>query len=298
MRQSLNIKFICTGNTCRSPMAEGVFRALSRELLPHAKITSAGLAAAAGSPPTDNAAAACAEIGIDISSHRSAPLSHTEILQTDYFFVMTPEHAQALLSLGAAREKIFIPNNISDPYGGGLEVYRRTRDKITAECKRFLSLLKDEFMRIEPLTAETLPYAASAERICFAHPWKEDAMRQRLADENTDFFIAMAGQTPLGYTAMETAADEGYVFNTAVFPDYRGKGVGTALVRRLIKLSEETGLRLLTLEVRAGNLPAISLYKKCGFEKAGERKNYYSDPTENALLMTRFFHKQSPDGER
>ena len=70
---------------------------------------------------------------------------------------------------------------------------------------------------------------------------------------------------------------------------YRKKGVGSALVRELVTYCQKHGFAFLTLEVRESNAPAISLYGSFGFIKVGERRDYYSDPTENALLMTRFF---------
>jgi ribosomal-protein-alanine N-acetyltransferase len=86
---------------------------------------------------------------------------------------------------------------------------------------------------------------------------------------------------------LSIAADEGYILNVAVLPEYRRKGIGEALVRYVI-----TGfgdLAFVTLEVRPSNTAAVALYQKLGFERVGERKNYYRNPDENALLLTKFF---------
>ena len=84
--------------------------------------------------------------------------------------------------------------------------------------------------------------------------------------------------------------DEGYIANVAVDPKYRKAGVGTLLVRRIFSLAREKGLSFVTLEVRASNENAISLYEKCGFKTEGRRKNFYSDPKEDAIIMTRRFN--------
>ena len=88
---------------------------------------------------------------------------------------------------------------------------------------------------------------------------------------------------------MSMVIDEGYLFNVAVDSRRRKQGVGTALVRELVTYCQKHSFAFLTLEVRESNLPAIRLYSSFGFVKAGERKNYYSDPAENAWLMTKYF---------
>ena len=89
--------------------------------------------------------------------------------------------------------------------------------------------------------------------------------------------------------ALEVIVDEGYIFNVAVSEDYRRRGVGYALVRELVTCGMKNSLCFITLEVRESNSAAIALYSKFGFIRVGERKNYYSDPSENAVLMTKYF---------
>ena len=93
----------------------------------------------------------------------------------------------------------------------------------------------------------------------------------------------------IGYIGMSAVIDEGYLFNVAVDRQYRKKGVGSALVRELVTFCQKRNYAFLTLEVRESNAPAISLYSRFGFVRVGERKNYYSKPVENALLMTKYF---------
>ena len=88
---------------------------------------------------------------------------------------------------------------------------------------------------------------------------------------------------------MYTVLDEGYVTNIGVLPDHRKKGIGKALTNQLIDYSVSQKLAFLSLEVRVSNTPAINLYTSLGFKEVGKRKNFYSNPKEDALIMTRYF---------
>ena len=83
--------------------------------------------------------------------------------------------------------------------------------------------------------------------------------------------------------------DEGYISNVAVSPEYRRQGIADALIERLCIICRGLELSFVTLEVRAGNMPAIALYEKHGFHRVGLRRNYYERPREDALIMTKFF---------
>ena len=89
----------------------------------------------------------------------------------------------------------------------------------------------------------------------------------------------------LGYAGLHVAVDEGYIDNIAVREEYRRQGVGEALLGAFIRFGTEK-LAFLTLEVRPSNEPAIRFYMKHGFAQVGRRKNFYSAPKEDALLMT------------
>ena len=144
-------------------------------------------------------------------------------------------------------------------------------------------------MRIEKMTAACIDAVAAIEAECFSHPWSKKSLEESLEKENSLFLVAVEDEKVIGYVGMEVIVDEGYIFNVAVSADYRRRGVGYALVRELVTSSMKNSLCFITLEVRESNSAAISLYSKFGFIKAGERKNYYSDPTEAAVLMTKYF---------
>ena len=146
-------------------------------------------------------------------------------------------------------------------------------------------------MTVIPMNETHIPQIAQLETICFSEPWSENALRETLDDPKAVFFAAVEEDTVLGYAGMHDIIGEGYVDNIAVFPEHRGKGIGEALTTALIDYSRDAKLAFLTLEVRAGNVPAVSLYQKLGMKEEGRRKNFYRHPTEDALIMTiRFEH--------
>lgn len=138
----MKILFVCTGNTCRSPMAEGLFRSmLAREGREDIFAGSAGLSAAEGQPPSENAVLACREVGVDIAGHRARRVSRGFLQAWDLFVPMTPTHAYILEQAGVPVEKIYLPASIEDPFGGSLSVYRQCRDQLGQELALLLSRL-------------------------------------------------------------------------------------------------------------------------------------------------------------
>ena len=127
------------------------------------------------------------------------------------------------------------------------------------------------------------------EKVCFSMPWTRDFLISQLPDDRHIFIAAADGENILGYVGMMYVIDEGYISNVAVAPEYRRQGIADALILELIDRCKILKLSFVTLEVRAGNSPAISLYEKHGFSPVGRRKNYYDFPKEDAILMTKFF---------
>ena len=135
-----------------------------------------------------------------------------------------------------------------------------------------------------------IPQIEMLEQCCFSLPWTAGQLKGQLKDAQHEFIAALSPDgTVLGYVGMMYVLDEGYISNVAVSPDYRRQGIADALIERLREISEALGLSFVTLEVRAGNVPAIALYEKHGFRRVGLRRNYYERPKEDALIMTKFF---------
>ncbi|EDM99978.1 ribosomal-protein-alanine acetyltransferase [Pseudoflavonifractor capillosus ATCC 29799] len=143
--------------------------------------------------------------------------------------------------------------------------------------------------RLLPMDRSTVPDVAAIERECFSQPWSEDMLAEELYNDNASFIVAVADDgTVLGYAGLTVVLDEGYINNIAVRSQYRRMGVADALLGTFIHFAEEH-LAFLTLEVRASNDKAISLYTKNGFVQEGRRKDYYKAPKEDAIIMTRRF---------
>lgn len=137
------------------------------------------------------------------------------------------------------------------------------------------------------LGEDRLPELLQIERACFSNPWSAQSLSAALRDPDT----VVVGTTDsagrlIGYGALKRVLDDGYILNVGVLPAYRRQGAGAALVSALLAFAKTQRLAFVTLEVRRSNAAAIALYQKFGFAAQGIRKNYYSRPVEDALLMT------------
>ena len=132
------ILFVCTGNTCRSPMAEGILNKLVGERNLDVFAKSAGISAAEGSPASVNSVKACEEIGVDISRHRSTQLTNQMFYEADEVVPMTKTHQIIMQDAFKNREKILPALDVPDPFGGDLEEYRLCRNRIKEKIEELL----------------------------------------------------------------------------------------------------------------------------------------------------------------
>ena len=126
---------------------------------------------------------------------------------------------------------------------------------------------------------------AALEKLCFSDPWSETSIASELENPLSLWLIAEEDGAVCGYVGSQTVLDETDMMNIAVRPDCRRKGIAAALIAELVSRLKARGRRMLRLEVRESNLPAIALYKAMGFTQLGLRKNYYRNPKENALIL-------------
>lgn len=147
-------------------------------------------------------------------------------------------------------------------------------------------------VNITPMLAEHSSQLAEIEKLCFSTPWSEKQILDELENPLAAYFVAMEGDTAAGYIGSQTVLGEACVMNVAVHPDYRGRGISSRLMQALIDHCKATDCTLLTLEVRESNEPALGLYRSFGFALQGKRRNYYTDPREDALIMTLFFKEE------
>ena len=146
-----NILFVCTGNTCRSPMAEVIAReALAKRGWQHVEVDSAGTSAAWDVPASPGALQAVAEIGLDLSTHRSQPLTAKLVAEADIILAMTVNHVEAVEALGEGTKVALISEfmdgpeagePIDDPVAGPLEEYVVARDRIARAVDGLLNRL-------------------------------------------------------------------------------------------------------------------------------------------------------------
>ena len=146
-------------------------------------------------------------------------------------------------------------------------------------------------MRIVNMTADHVSQVACLETLCFSDPWSEKSVASELKNPLSLWLVALDGETVAGYVGSQSVMGESDMMNIAVHPDYRRQGLAEQLVEELCKALKLGGNTCLTLEVRASNAPAISLYEKTGFSQIGLRKNYYRNPREDALILRREFGK-------
>lgn len=128
---------------------------------------------------------------------------------------------------------------------------------------------------------------AELDKRCFAIPWSQKSFEEEMNNKIANYFIARDDDKIIGYAGFWEVCGAGDITNVAVDPDYRRKHIGSRLIEEMIKKAKAMNLELLTLEVRRSNAAAQGLYEKYGFEVLGERKAYYSDNREDALIMTK-----------
>ena len=141
--------------------------------------------------------------------------------------------------------------------------------------------------RIHPerLTAEAIPGAAELEKLCFAEPWSAKSLELLTNDGIGVGMVCRKDGKVCAYGGMLIAVDEGQITNIATHPDYRRQGYGKAVVEALIKYAKNNRLASISLEVRVSNKAAIDLYTALGFKSEGRRKDFYTSPREDALVM-------------
>ena len=138
---------------------------------------------------------------------------------------------------------------------------------------------------IENMKAQHINEVVNIEKICFVHAWTRADLEAQLTLETSHFVVATVDEKVVGYMGLQIFSGEGYVTNVAVLPEYRRQGIAKMLIEKQM----QNEMSFITLEVRESNLPAIKLYESCGFENVGIRPKFYTNPTENAIIMTKYF---------
>lgn len=146
----------------------------------------------------------------------------------------------------------------------------------------------EERFFIRRMKDEDLAAVRVIERLSFSNPWSDNTFRGEIQNTAVSFPLVVVrrpGEEVVGYIVFWQIRDDVQINNIAVHPDCRGLGLGEAMMRYAIAKSREAGAAFVTLEVRQSNAPALTLYRKLGFEILGTRKNYYTKPDEDAYVM-------------
>lgn len=138
-------------------------------------------------------------------------------------------------------------------------------------------------MEIKELSKEYIKDVAEVEKVCFSRPWNEISIEAELQNEFSKFYVAVENGRGVGYVGLYALTGEADIVRVAVLPEYRQKGIARAVLSKSLESVEGD----VFLDVRESNTAAINLYKSLGFYDTGVRKDYYSNPTENAVLMKR-----------
>lgn len=138
-------------------------------------------------------------------------------------------------------------------------------------------------------TAADLDGVIAIEEASFNNPTKREWYEGELQRPEVCFiYVLRTPEQPVAaFCAFWLVAEQVHINNLAVLPELRGRGLGTQLLEAVIAEAAHFGAELLTLEVRESNTPALRLYARSGFVRDGVRKNYYSSPVEDALILSR-----------
>jgi [ribosomal protein S18]-alanine N-acetyltransferase len=142
--------------------------------------------------------------------------------------------------------------------------------------------------RIDPLDGDAdLDGVLAVEAESFTNPWTREMYAWELQNRTVChiYIVRTAECTVAGFCAFWLVFDEIHVNNVALRPQFRGRGIGSALLRHVVAEARRLGARRATLEVRASNVAARRLYERLGFYVAATRRNYYTNPVEDALIL-------------
>lgn len=140
-------------------------------------------------------------------------------------------------------------------------------------------------IKLRTMTILDVPAVHDLEVICFPTPWDIAAYYREMQNPSSYYLIAHKGDEVVGFGGMWTVGDESHVVTLAVDEDYRRHGIGRMLLEALLREAKRLGATRVSLEVRVGNVAALSLYASFGFRTIAFRREYYPDNGEDAAVM-------------
>jgi len=277
----MRVLFLCTGNTCRSPMAAALFSHISG-----AEAESAGLCAAEGQPAAAHMKTLAPAYDVNLDSHKSRLASIEMLAQADAIVCLSSAHAMQISAV-ISNEKIrVLSGGIADPFGGSLEEYRACAEQMQAAMPALYKDLRCS-CQIIPTEEAHLPAMAALQQAVFHPPASEARLRERFAVPHAHMLTALLddfAEGLSGYIAVDEIAGEAFIDDVAVFPQIQHRGIGSALLARAETGAILRGCKTIHLEVRE-SAGARALYAARGYREVGRRKNFYENPTEDGILM-------------
>ena len=140
-------------------------------------------------------------------------------------------------------------------------------------------------LTFSPIKDSDAKELAQLDKECFSVPWSEISFLNDAKNPIAEYVIARIEDKIVGYAGFWQVLDEGQITNIAVLKDFRRQKIAQKMLFELIEKAKSKNLKILSLEVRESNIAAINLYTGLNFKTVGIRKNYYKNPTENAVLM-------------
>lgn len=140
-------------------------------------------------------------------------------------------------------------------------------------------------LRFEPLREEHIEAVLAIEQADQGAPWSAASFRNEINHQHAVFLVAFVEGEIVGYVGVWLLVDEAHITTVMVRSSHRRAGLGERLVREALRRARDAGMTDATLEVRAGNVAAIQLYEKLGFQRVAVRKRYYPDNHEDAVVM-------------
>ena len=138
---------------------------------------------------------------------------------------------------------------------------------------------------IREIESKDAEHLGALAREMFTMPWSAKAFMELAEDKNSIFLVAEKAGEIIGGCGLTHILDEGDIHNVMVAPAYRGQGIATRMLEKLLREGRNQGICEFTLEVRVSNAPAIRVYEKLGFVSEGIRPKFYEQPVEDALIM-------------
>lgn len=130
-----------------------------------------------------------------------------------------------------------------------------------------------------------IPQVLKIEMMSFSTPWNEMAFLNEIYNSSSIVKVAVYENKIVGYICASSVIDEGHILNIAVSPDMRRRGIATVMLEKVIEELKKRGCKSIYLEVRASNTVAMKFYENFGFISVGIRRNYYTSPKEDAVIM-------------